>query len=244
MFKVCEVFRSIQGEGIDIGLPTIFIRFSGCNLACTWCDTTYASRPENKFTEMSIEELLAKVDEYAPTASVTFTGGEPFIQDTDELDKLIYELKGRGFYINIETNGVLLPDLANKDLVDRFSISPKLASSGNKNSIALGTLQKYIARVPKNKILYKFVIGDETDFNQMLTVLASIGDKALLKDIAIVVQPNVNYETAVSIEKQSEGFKTLLDMLLLGSHSVEVKDYNIRIIPQFHKYIWANKRAV
>lgn len=243
MFKVCEVFRSIQGEGVDIGTPTIFVRFSGCNLACTWCDTTYASRPENKFYEASLEVLLKQITDFAPTASVTFTGGEPFIQDTEELDKLIFELKGRGFHINIETNGVLLPELTHGDLVNRFSVSPKLASSGNANGIAIGTLKKYLANYP-NTMFLKFVIGDETDFEQMLTVLANTGTKEELKNVPIVVQPNVNYATAVSIEKQSQGFRDLLDMLLMGGHALEVKDYGIRIIPQFHKYIWANKRAV
>jgi 7-carboxy-7-deazaguanine synthase len=243
MLKVIEVFRSIQGEGIELGLPTIFIRFSGCNLHCTWCDTTYASREGNKFEELTVEQLIEKVESFAPTAGVTFTGGEPLIQDSEEMDKLIYELKGRGYKINIETNGVLFPSLRMVNSVDRFSISPKLASSGNRNGIVIETLQKYLKTQPKAMFL-KFVIGDEADFDQMLTILANIGDKEELKDIPIVVQPNVNYKTAESIEEQSKGFRELLDILLMGGYSSQVRDYGIRIIPQFHKYIWANKRAV
>jgi len=243
MFKVCEVFRTIQGEGIDIGLPTIFVRFSGCNLKCTWCDTTYASRPENKFVELSLEELLQQITDFAPTASVTLTGGEPFIQNSEELDKLIYELKGRGFYINIETNGVLLPELAYGYLVDRFSISPKLFSSGNNHGIVISTLKKYLKNYKKTMFL-KFVIGDKRDFEEMLGVLEIIGTKEELQDIPIVIQPNIDYETAESITIQVKRFKKLLDLLMIGNYTNQVKEFNIRIIPQFHKFLWANKRAV
>jgi 7-carboxy-7-deazaguanine synthase len=243
MFKVCEVFRSVQGEGIDIGMPMIFIRFNGCNLACTWCDTVYASREGNPFEEVSVEDLVKKIEEFPPTMGITFTGGEPFIQDKDELDKLIYELKGRGYFVNIETNGKYLPELNHGDLVDRFSISPKLLSSGNADGVNMEELAHYLQLYPRAMFL-KFVIGDEADFNQMMEILNGLGGADILKNIPIVVQPNINHQTAESIEEQTKGYKTLLDMLLMGGHAKEARDFNIRIIPQFHKYIWANKRAV
>jgi 7-carboxy-7-deazaguanine synthase len=252
MLKICEIFRSCQFEGIEIGLPTIFIRFSGCNLACTWCDTTYASRPENKFEELSVEEVIKRVESYPPTAGVTFTGGEPFIQDIEELDKLIYELKGRGYLINIETNGLFLPynwvkdgNLKNSEKVDRYSISPKLTSSGNKNGVNLTTLKTYLQTFKEmNKIFLKFVISNEVDFIEMLDTLEILEKEEGLNNIPIVIQPNINYKIAESIEEQNKKFKELLDLMMMGNYAKKVKFFNIRIIPQFHKYLWANKRAV
>jgi hypothetical protein len=104
-------------------------------------------------------------------------------------------------------------------------------------------LTHYLQLYPRAMFL-KFVIGDEADFNQMMEILNGLGGADILKNIPIVVQPNINHQTAESIEEQTKGYKTLLDMLLMGGHAKEARDFNIRIIPQFHKYIWANKRAV
>jgi len=241
MLKVFNIFRSIQGEGIDIGMPTIFIRFVGCNLKCDWCDTQYASRDKSKYKEMASLEIITEVNSFFDTKSVTLTGGEPFIQDIKDLDKLIYELKGNGYFINIETNGVALPKLKYLKFVDRFSISPKLKSSGNKNAIILKTLNKYID-LYAHKMFLKFVISNKKDFEEMLEILNKLKG-CQEKNIQVVVQPNIDDTTVKSIGKQSERFLKLLD-LVLNDYAYKTKFYNIRIIPQFHKYLWLNKRGV
>ena len=241
MLKIHNIFRSIQGEGVDIGTPSIFIRFVGCSLRCKWCDTQYASRDKSKYKEMTPFDVIAKIGSFYETKSITLTGGEPFIQDIKDLDKLIYELKGRGYFINIETNGVALPKLKYAKFIDRFSISPKLKSSGNKKAINLKILNKYI-NLYAHKMFLKFVISDKKDFNEMLEILSKLKDRQE-KNIQIVVQPNIDDKIVKSITKQNERFLKLLD-LVLNEYAYKTKLYNIRIIPQFHKYLWLNKRGV
>lgn len=107
MYKVHEIFYSIQGEGYWSGTPMIFVRFFGCNLSCDWCDT-----PQNGFREMSKEEILAEIRGInlaygARINRVCFTGGEPLLQ----LDRILFDLIYYDCYnIHIETNGTIVPD--------------------------------------------------------------------------------------------------------------------------------------
>lgn len=119
MYKVNEIFYTLQGEGAHSGIPAVFIRFSGCNLHCPWCDTDFAG-----YTEMSAEAIVAEaLDLYdVPNERrkmVVLTGGEPSLQ----VDKpLIEALHDAGFYICIETNGTRpLPDG-----IDWITCSPKI----------------------------------------------------------------------------------------------------------------------
>ena len=114
-YKVNEIFYSLQGEGLHTGEPAIFIRFSGCNLACPWCDTDHKA-----FTEMTAEQITSKCKHY-PAQLVVLTGGEPALQADDAL---IAALHDAGYYIAIETNGThSLPDD-----IDWVTCSPKEGS--------------------------------------------------------------------------------------------------------------------
>jgi 7-carboxy-7-deazaguanine synthase len=108
---ITEIFKSIQGEGTRAGLPCIFVRLTGCNLRCTWCDTAYAFHGGKK---MSIEEVQARVDELAGRNSIAdtshaavplveLTGGEPLLQE--EIYPLAENLLGAGYTVLIETSG-------------------------------------------------------------------------------------------------------------------------------------------
>ena len=108
---ITEIFKSIQGEGTRAGLPCIFVRLTGCNLRCTWCDTAYAFHGGRK---MSVEEVLARVDELAGREAggegrsasvplVELTGGEPLLQD--EVYPLAERLLAKGYTVMIETSG-------------------------------------------------------------------------------------------------------------------------------------------
>jgi len=120
--RIAEIFHSIQGEGLLAGVPSIFIRTSGCNLRCHWCDTPYASwKPEGP--EMSIEEILKKLTEWS-CDHVVLTGGEPMI--APDLPELATALKKQKKHITIETAGIILPNSIPCDLA---SISPKLSNS-------------------------------------------------------------------------------------------------------------------
>ncbi len=118
---VSELFYSVQGEGALTGVPSFFVRLSGCNLRCTWCDTPYASwSPE--FRAMSVEDVLAQALSH-PARHVVITGGEPMI--ASKLPELCRAFRQSGFHITIETAGTVDRDV----VCDLISISPKLASS-------------------------------------------------------------------------------------------------------------------
>lgn len=119
--KIAEIFYSIQGEGVLLGVPSVFVRTSGCNLRCTWCDTPYTSwHPEGR--GLSIEEITAEVVRF-PASHVVVTGGEPMI--APEIVGLTERLKAADLHITIETAGTVFVPVA----CDLMSISPKLANS-------------------------------------------------------------------------------------------------------------------
>jgi 7-carboxy-7-deazaguanine synthase len=120
--KISEVFASIQGEGMLAGVPSLFIRTSGCNLRCCWCDTPYTSwKPEGE--DWSLERLMAWVRESPQYRHVVLTGGEPLIQPG--LAELSRRLRADGWHVTIETAGTVAPEVE----CDLMSISPKLANS-------------------------------------------------------------------------------------------------------------------
>jgi 7-carboxy-7-deazaguanine synthase len=125
--KISEIFRSLQGEGFLTGTDSIFVRVSGCNLRCWFCDTPYTSwEPEGE--DLSLDEILRQVDELLiddrTCSHAVLTGGEPMLYA--ELAPLATALKERGLHITVETAGTLYLPLA----CDLMSISPKLAGSG------------------------------------------------------------------------------------------------------------------
>ncbi len=120
--KISEVFASIQGEGILAGVPSLFIRTSGCNLRCHWCDTPYTSwTPEGD--DWSIDRIIEWVKQYPAYRHVVLTGGEPMIQP--ELPDLARRLDGLGLHITVETAGTVSAELP----CNLMSISPKLSNS-------------------------------------------------------------------------------------------------------------------
>ena len=112
MYRVNEIFYSLQGEGGNTGTPAVFVRFSGCNLSCIFCDTDFSS-----YTQMSVEDIVSAVSAY-PARLVVLTGGEPALQ----VDKqLVDALHAVNKYLAIETNGTrTLPEG-----IDFVTISPK-----------------------------------------------------------------------------------------------------------------------
>lgn len=119
--KIAELFYSIQGEGSLVGVPSVFIRTSGCNLRCAWCDTPYTSwAPEG--TDLTLDQILDETRSH-PARHVVVTGGEPMI--APDIVALCERLRGLGLHITIETAGTVFQPVA----CDLMSISPKLANS-------------------------------------------------------------------------------------------------------------------
>lgn len=119
--RISEIFYSLQGEGSLVGVPSVFVRTTGCNLRCAWCDTPYTSwTPEGE--AMTLDAVLAEVKRF-PASHVVVTGGEPMI--ADGVIELAQRLSNAGKHITIETAGTVIAPVA----CDLMSISPKLANS-------------------------------------------------------------------------------------------------------------------
>lgn len=156
--KICEVFRSIQGEGKTIGFPTLFIRMSGCNLRCSWCDTTYSMEGGRELSVQDILELAADEDH------ICVTGGEPMLQK--DCPDLLRALASEGKNVVLETNGSV--DLSSVPQLDSIVISMdiKCPSSGMQDRMLfdnIGLLRK--------KDQLKFIIADYTDMSHATDVM-------------------------------------------------------------------------
>ena len=116
-YRIVEIFASLQGEGANTGMPAVFLRFGGCNLACPWCDTDY-----NTSESLDEAEIVARVAALQPRALIV-TGGEPFIQEG--LGDLLARFKERGYWIGVETNGLRRPPQAWRGRIDYLAVSPK-----------------------------------------------------------------------------------------------------------------------
>lgn len=151
--KVIEIFFSLQGEGVLMGTPTTFVRFEGCNLDCTWCDTRYAREGG---MEMSVDQILDKVESMG-MPFVCLTGGEPMVQE--DIYKLIDALLENNFHVTIETNGsVPLQKLPNSDDI-LISMDIKCPSSGMSDKMCYDNLE-FLS--PRDQL--KFIISDRVDY--------------------------------------------------------------------------------
>lgn len=117
--RIVEMFYSIQGEGTKAGDAALFIRFSGCNRKCPWCDTDHSV-----YTEFSVREILEWVDSRHPQAMVVLTGGEPFIQPEGQMTALLEGLVDRDRFVAVETNGTVYRKEW-VDMIDWVTVSPK-----------------------------------------------------------------------------------------------------------------------
>ncbi|MFO7792885.1 MAG: radical SAM protein [Candidatus Saliniplasma sp.] len=150
--KINEIFYSLQGEGTQIGLPTIFIRTSGCNLRCEWCDTKYAWEAGEEYT---VQEIKSQIRDY-PVKRVCITGGEPLMQD-DLLD--LVDVLGQTYEISIETNGSLdIEQISKADV--HISMDYKTPSSG-----MCGEMRDENIDFLKTTDVLKFVIADKDDYD-------------------------------------------------------------------------------
>jgi len=118
ILKITEIFPSIQGEGLRSGEPTVFIRLTGCNLRCRFCDTKYAWQGGKDYSVGRVLETIQKIERRYPADWVCLTGGEPLIQP---IAPLVTQLKRLGFKLQIETNGTHFRPVA----ADWWTLSPK-----------------------------------------------------------------------------------------------------------------------
>lgn len=172
-----EIFASLQGEGLSIGRPSVFVRLSRCNLACRWCDTAYTwrftgdNRPHRDDLTFAREANQIALDE-ADVASrivalggnrLVITGGEPLLQGA-ALARLLPLLPG--YHVEIETNGTVAPHPALDPLVHQYNVSPKLAHSGNPADLAL-VPERLSAWAADPRAWFKFVVANPEDIEEI-----------------------------------------------------------------------------
>ncbi len=150
--KICEIFTSIQGESTFAGLPCTFVRLSGCNLRCAYCDTKYSY---DEGVGMEIEDIVRRVDS-AGVRLVEITGGEPMLQG-DETISLIKELLDKGYEVLVETNGSM--NIKKLDKRATIILDIKTPGSGMSDKMDLTNLE-----IIKNSDEAKFVICSREDY--------------------------------------------------------------------------------
>jgi len=206
--KICEMFRSIQGEGMMIGAVTYFIRSVGCNLSCEWCDTAY-SRDGGK--EISVREIIGCVKN---EKNICITGGEPLLQD--DIYELMDALLKAKKKIVLETNGSV--DISNvpvsKDLM--ISMDIKCPSSGMNDKMIFSNI-RYLKATDQ----LKFIIADGSDLDYAISFINSNEIKC-----TVIFSPVGG-----------------MDLEPLTEEAIE-RGLDVRVLPQLHKMIWGNKRAV
>lgn len=222
--RVAEIFYSVQGEGSLIGVPSVFVRTSGCNLRCVWCDTPYTSwNPEGE--HLTVDDIIARVVEYPAARHVVLTGGEPMI--APGIVELSSDLRARGYHITIETAGTVSAPVA----CDLMSISPKLA-----NSTPEGPFRAQHERLRRNPETLRSLIS-QFDY-QLKFVIASESDLDEVKELAA--------EIGVPAEKiilMPEGVdeKTLSER---GAMVAELcKRFGYRFSPRLHVHLYGNRRG-
>lgn len=163
--RICEIFRSIQGEGLTMGLPTTFVRTVGCNLRCSWCDTQYSMEGGE---EMSLDEIMEAVGD---ARTVCVTGGEPLLQP--DMPELIGRLLEDGKRVVVETNGATDISFVPDSPMVMISMDVKCPSSGMTDRMLESNM-----RIIGAKDQLKYVIADDADYEFAVAHLRSHSPEA------------------------------------------------------------------
>lgn len=224
--RIAELFYSVQGEGMLVGMPSVFVRTSGCNLRCVFCDTPYASWTPEGWYE-TIDEVLEKISYYA-CKHVVITGGEPMI--APDIEELCRRLKERSHHLTIETAATVFKPIH----ADLISLSPKLANSTppsesgwaerhERDRINLPVIRQFMAGYDCQ---LKFVIDQPGDIEEVQTILKQLpvisSERIFLMPQAISTE--VLHEKSLWIAKQC-------------------KDLGYRLGPRLHIDLWGHTRG-
>jgi 7-carboxy-7-deazaguanine synthase len=223
--RIAEIFYSVQGEGGLVGVPSLFVRTSGCNLRCSWCDTPYTSwNPEGE--DLSIGEILDRAAQFSAAKHVVLTGGEPMIAPA--IVELSERFRGRGMHVTIETAGTVFAPVA----CDLMSISPKLSNSTPEG--VFHAQHEKLRRQPdvlrqlmaKYDYQLKFVIAREDDIGEVCSIVSQVNAPAG----KVILMP--------------EGI-TAKVLRERGLWLAEIcKRYGFRLSPRLHVDLYGNRRGV
>lgn len=236
LFYINSIYRAIEGEGVQIGTPQIFVRFQGCNIGCLNCDSkdTWEFETQKAY---SLEEVMAEVEKLSGNyphriRRVSITGGDPLHpKHVPQVLALSQQLKKEGYYINIEAAGTRVVDSI-FDTVDFISFDFKTPSTGVETNPEL--IVKMAHQYP-NKFQIKSVIADEKDFFAAKNAYFWVLEKAQ-KTLPFHWCLTPAYETQEDFPQNR--FQSIMEMNLnFGSH--------FRVIGQQHKWVYgAEKKQV
>lgn len=226
---VNEIFGpTVQGEGVSLGVPAVFLRVAGCSLSCSWCDTPYSwdwtrhDRTANA-RRMSIDQAWAAVLERATgtsTKTLVITGGEPALQSKG-LTQVAQTASNEGWRVEVETSGAVDPaELA--ETAHLVTVSPKMASSGmpSETRLNLSVLRSLAAR--KN-VAWKFIIDGPGDLDEADDLVATLG----LGEVMLMPQ-------ATSADEVMEQLRLLIPEAIARGH---------RVTPRLHTLLWGDERG-
>ena len=240
-----EIFYSVQGEGKSIGIPSVFVRTSLCNLHCIWCDTDYTwnwlgtrfphvndnnpgYRKFNKkdwIAACTPEQVAAEVSRF-PCSNIIFTGGEPMLQQ-DALAALVGALRQLrpAYRFEVETNGTLMPTAGFESVIDQYNVSPKLANSYNSQKLReKPAVCQFFAKNPKAN--FKFVVAEKADLEEVFRLLHCY---AIAADKVWLMPEGSNRQTLAKRRRWV----------------VEVcKAHGFRYSDRLHVQIWGSKKGV
>ena len=217
MIKINEVFLSAQGEGPDSGIPTVFLRLSGCNVECKWCDSKYHTEVKETLSVEDLVKRVQDVDRYQ-SGRVYITGGEPLVQ-REFVAHLVYQLTQQKYDCTIATNGTL--STPSWWRLVTWDVDMKCPSSG-----VTKFEDSWVSVGRKNRV--KFVVADRQDLNFVLTVLP---DMKRVNAPTLLVSPMI----------PTVGTHTQNWLQEVWNFCVQ---YNLRYSLQIHKVIFGAKKGV
>lgn len=235
---IAELFGpTIQGEGPEVGVKTLFLRVVGCDFSCEWCDSKFAWTPNSMTKYYSTEELVKIILDKCNityTKHLVITGGNPCLYD---LKDLILKLKSNHIKVDIETQGSFLPEWLS--ICDQIVISPKAPSSKMKD--VYEGLDKWLDfNLHPLTIAIKIPIFDLVDFEFALRyykLIKKYKDKHNIKFYLSVGNDNVE-ENGIIYDRILNNYKNLIDLTMKSELE------NVYILPQVHTLIWGNKQGV
>jgi organic radical activating enzyme len=215
--KISEIFKSIQGEGLHQGTEQIFVRFFGCNMHCSFCDTRL-----NDYSEKTVEEALKDILSLGVCSFVSLTGGEPLMH-ADFVKTLASRLKGEGKTVYLETNGIMYENL--KEIIgftDIIAMDFKLPSSTNLISF-WHEHENFLKIASAKEVFVKAVIGKDTQVDDIFESIRII--KRVNPDVPFVLQPQNPFEEA------------LREKLIFFSDICQKEHIDVRTMCQLHKIL-------
>lgn len=228
-----ELFYSLQGEGVLAGTPSVFVRTSGCNLRCWFCDSYHTSwEPTHGWS--TVDDILDQVRTYAPADHVVLTGGEPLLHEKTE--ELLHRLADEGYHTTVETNGTIYRDVP----VDLVSISPKLDTStptadksptddgrwADQHDARRINMEALVRLINAYEIQLKFVVTDSDDMAEINALVSKLREatESGVQDSAILLMPE-----GITRKQLDEHREQVAELAL---------EHGYRYTPRLHVNLW------